>query len=399
MFSELATWVSEGKPKLLEYRRRRKQEIHKKSKTASNEDCFHYRSEVLETVAQIHTGIIENSRMKDFITPNVIRELVKGMIRPHPDSRGSARYHLATSESILEEAKDSFKRTLPNSNHTVSDDIIDVRRPRRPPKLPPGRGPQIPARPSDAGENVRRPLQVAELQNTPYVSVRQDLNHLQQGRVGEYREQQGGDPFEMHSDDFTARGGEPYASRPSPRIASHPAASNVQSQQRVRSLTSMAEIAGLSSNNRPPGALVNTYDSTNAFLPQRPRDRRATNNDLSASRAELNDEFSEFPNSEPAEIANSNHTSLQDPQPTVSDTHTRSPIEPQSSPHQRPRPTMSVEEGLKTKKAKRYSHDKYPGEDIFHTSDDILKSRDHVRESIVCYQSSQLITSLGFPHR
>ena len=405
VFSEVATWITEGNPKLLDYRHRRKQEIQRKSKSRSSEDCFHYRSEVLETVAQMHTGIMQNSRRNDFITPSVIQELVKGMIRPDPDSRASAKFFLETSANILKEAEVNLKRAIPDSpapnpDHTVSDTSIDVRRPRLPPNLPPDRGYQVPAIPSDVGKNAPRPLQVAELHNTPPRSVRQDINPLQQGRVREYSEQKGGDLFGMHSDDFTAQNDEPYAHRPSHRIGSHPATSSVQSQQRIRSLTSTAGIAGLFPNNRPRGDLVDTYDSTNAsFLPQRPRDYRTMNNDLSASRPESNDELSGFFNSQHADLANGNHTSFQNHQPTVPDTHDPSAVEPPSSQHQPPRPTMSVEEGLKIKKAKRWSHVKYPGEDIFHTTDDILKKRDHVRESRMCYLSSKLIIGLGFSHR
>ena len=41
-------------------------------------------------------------------------------------------------------------------------------------------------------------------------------------------------------------------------------------------------------------------------------------------------------------------------------------------------PTMSVAEGLRIQKEREWKFVKYPGEDNFHTSDDILKERDHV---------------------
>ena len=408
IFSEVATWISEGKPKLLEYRRRRKQEILEKSKTVS-EDCFHYLSKVLETVTQIHIEIRENGRTNDYITPSVIRELVNGMIRPNPSSRASAQYLVESSVNILKEAEVKPKRALPDSpapnpGHTSSDSDINITTRRLPPNLPPGRGHQIPARSSDVWENASRSLQSAELHEAPPISVWQGFNPLQQGHAvqnfGELGDQQGREPFEVHSDISTAQKENPSAYRPSQRIVSHPAASSVQSQQHVRSSTSTAGVTGRYPNSRPLGALVDTYDTTNAmFLPQRPRDYGATNNDLSASRAESNDESSEFANPKRADPANSNHTSFQDHQPTISGTHTGSPVGRQPVPHQRPHPTMSVEQGLKIKKAKRSNRIDYPGEDDFRTTDDILKKRDHVRESNMCYLSSKLTISLGFPHR
>ena len=181
---------------------------------------------------------------------------------------------------------------------------------------------------------------------------------------------------------------------PSQRIVSHPAVSSVQSQQHTRSSTSTAGIAGHF------GALADAYDSTDAsFLPQRPRESRATNNGLLASRVELNDEMSDFASSERAVVANHNHTLFQDHQPTISNTQTQFPVGQQSAPDQRPRPTMSVKEGLHIKKAKRSSRVAYPGEEEISHQDDILKKRDHVREIRTNHLSSTLTKSLGFPHR
>ena len=43
-------------------------------------------------------------------------------------------------------------------------------------------------------------------------------------------------------------------------------------------------------------------------------------------------------------------------------------------------PTMLVSEGLSIKKEKKYRFAKYPGEDAFHASDEILQKRDHVQD-------------------
>ncbi|KAL8878006.1 MAG: hypothetical protein Q9198_004096 [Flavoplaca austrocitrina] len=112
VYSEVATWVTEGSHKLLEYRRRRQQEIAKKLGVAlSGEDRFHHVSKVLETVNEIHAEIEHNSRRCDPITPCVVEKIVKAMVRPHPQSRGAAQFLLETSSEILEDAESDSSET------------------------------------------------------------------------------------------------------------------------------------------------------------------------------------------------------------------------------------------------------------------------------------------------
>ncbi|KAL8879653.1 MAG: hypothetical protein Q9198_002778 [Flavoplaca austrocitrina] len=65
--------------------------------------------------------------------------------------------------------------------------------------------------------------------------------------------------------------------------------------------------------------------------------------------------------------------------PHAPNCHPDSPIAGATKPEPKSQyPTMSVCEGLSIIKDKKWRFAKYPGEDIFHTSDDILKKRDHV---------------------
>ena len=143
VYSEVATWVTEGSAKLHEYRRRRQKEIAQKLGVSSTEeDCFHHGSKILETVDEIHDEIKRNSRRCDLITPYVIERLVKGMVRPQPPSRGSAQFLLETSSEILKDAKRKREEatpsgSAPNPDRPISDPGIDGRRRRHPPRLPP----------------------------------------------------------------------------------------------------------------------------------------------------------------------------------------------------------------------------------------------------------------------
>ncbi|KAL8769017.1 MAG: hypothetical protein Q9209_004934 [Squamulea sp. 1 TL-2023] len=77
-------------------------------------------------------------------------------------------------------------------------------------------------------------------------------------------------------------------------------------------------------------------------------------------------------------------------------------------PARRQYPRMSVTEGLDIKKGKKRENVKYPGEDMFHTSDEILKKRDHVflidnGESMQKYRPqveavSELLSTLTQPY-
>ncbi|KAL8653142.1 MAG: hypothetical protein Q9226_003967 [Calogaya cf. arnoldii] len=132
VISEVATWVTEGCPKLFEYRRRRQQEIAQKSGVSSTgEDRFHHVSEVLETVKAIHAEIEHNSRRYDYITPCVVEKLVKAMVRPHPYHRGAAQFLLESATEILKDARrkqDAIRNgPAPNPNHTISDSAIDTK--------------------------------------------------------------------------------------------------------------------------------------------------------------------------------------------------------------------------------------------------------------------------------
>ncbi|KAL8938633.1 MAG: hypothetical protein Q9211_003117 [Gyalolechia sp. 1 TL-2023] len=135
ILSEVATWVTEGMPKVLEYRRRRATEVH--SKAATNEELFFHDYKVLDTVNQIHEEIKRNSRPADRITDAIIQRLVKGMMITDHQARASSKHFLDRSRQILDEARPAWSQS-------VADGAIDTNRIRLPPRMPPGHKQMVP---------------------------------------------------------------------------------------------------------------------------------------------------------------------------------------------------------------------------------------------------------------
>ncbi|KAL8769016.1 MAG: hypothetical protein Q9209_004933 [Squamulea sp. 1 TL-2023] len=185
VLSEVATWITEGIEKLLEYRRRRQEEIFKRSKgSITDEERFHYVSEVLDAVKGIHVEIRDNSRRNDLITPWVIERLVNGMVRPDPNHRATARVFLETSKEILSEAEWQLKQAMPNGpapypGHTVWDMTVDVRKRRAPPLSPPDQA--IASSPHI--EHIQEQATVPRRPSARY--AQSDSYHLQQGFAAE----------------------------------------------------------------------------------------------------------------------------------------------------------------------------------------------------------------------
>ena len=102
VYSEVATYVDQGWNKVIEYRRRRSEEM--KAKKGMKEDCFHDGFAILDSVRQIHHDIVQNRRMNDFVTPQVVNRLVGEMMLVRA-SRPDARYLYDKSKRIIDEAQ------------------------------------------------------------------------------------------------------------------------------------------------------------------------------------------------------------------------------------------------------------------------------------------------------
>lgn len=364
VISEVATWVTEGCPKLFEYRRRRQQEIAKKSGVSSTEeDRFHHVSEVLETVKDIRAEIEHNSRRYDFITPCVVEELVKAMVRPNPHHRGTAQFLLESATEILKDARgkqDAIRNgPAPNPNHTISDSAIDVRRLRASSTLPPDQQFASTLQPVETGYSNS----ILDRRSTPRspsaFHAQADSHPWQQSSASESngegsRQRSQGDGKGSPSDHLEAQREESRTSHPLHRLLSQPTPSHIQSQHDPQSFY--------------PGS---------ASVPSRPRGSilmPAEEGSSSNSR-----EHTFFMDHSDADSSAKSQTTASRTLPHISNDRMGNSITPSPKPTQSQYPRMSVSEGLGIKRDKeRNPYAKYPGEEKFHEADDILKRRDHV---------------------
>ncbi|KAL8894183.1 MAG: hypothetical protein Q9192_004544, partial [Flavoplaca navasiana] len=364
VYSEVATWVTEGSAKLLEYRRRRQKEIAQKLGVSSTEeDRFHHFSELLETVRGIHAEIGDNCRRCDLFTPCVIEKLVKAMVRSKAQYRGTAQFLLETSAEILRDAKGKQKEAkpsgpAPNPDHTISDSAIDVRKRRLPPSLPPEQGLAPILQPVETKSSNPNPEQATTSRRPPAWHAQADSHDWQQrtapkpDELGSRRRSQGvrKDPS---FDDLEAQREESGTSHTMHRVMSQPTPPHTHSQYSPRSFN-------------PGPALAPLQPQENIVMP--------IEEASSQSREQANAlEHIHSDNPGRSQQAGSGiHPRTPNGHP-----ESRLPSVPQPNPTSQ-YPTMSVTEGLSIKKEKNWKFVKYPGEDTFHTSDDILKKRDHV---------------------
>ncbi|KAL8894790.1 MAG: hypothetical protein Q9192_004050, partial [Flavoplaca navasiana] len=363
VLSEVATWVTRGSPKLVEYRRRRQIEIAKKIGVAlSSEDRFHHGSKILETVDELHDDIKRNGRRCDFITPCVIERLVKGMVRPHPQSRGTAQFFLVISSEILKDAKRKREEAVPsgsppNPDRTISDSGINVRRRRQPPSLPPEQ--RFTTEPQPIRTRFSSlDLEQGTISQSPFTTYGQGRNYdyqqisipkpnKERSRLRSQRNYKEG----IINDQEAPR----EASGISPtlhRVMSQLNPPHIHSQYGPRSLN--------------PGP---------ASVPFQPRESTVMPTEETSSQSREKASVLEHIHSD-----NPGRSQLE-----MSGMHPRTPTgHPESRLASVPKtnptsqyPTMSVTEGLRIKKEKLWRLVDYPGEDRFHTSDDILKKRDH----------------------
>ena len=361
VLSEVATWITEGNTKLSVYRCRRRTEITKKSKgSLTNDDRFHHHWEVLDSVKEIHAEIKNNSRIYDFITPYVIERLVDRMVRPEPSHRRAAPYFLETSNHILNDASGRLKQAMPSGpaphpDHTKSDTVVDVRKRRAPPSLPPD---QVFASP---GHSSSIPEQAITSRSPSAYQAQVESYRWQQGFAPELdaeesrRENQGaydGSPF----DDLKAQHEESKTSHIPRRVLSQRTPSRVQNQNDRR--TSYPRLTSV-----PFRHLGNSLIPAGQGSSSTCQDPTKSQDDIEQV---ISDRLAE------------NRLTAAHVLPVAPNDASQSPLPTVPKPAQSQHPWMSVTEGLKIKREKQWTHAKYPGEDIIHTMDEILKKRDHV---------------------
>ena len=124
VISEVVTWVSQGLEKVLDYRRRRLEEVHQL--TGRREESFHDDwGNLLQTVGVVHNENVRNCRRNDELTEPIINGLVSEMLLNSDELRPNARYLYKKSKRIIKDVRGVF------------DDVTPRRSPNPPLKRPP----------------------------------------------------------------------------------------------------------------------------------------------------------------------------------------------------------------------------------------------------------------------
>jgi hypothetical protein len=115
--SEAAVWVVLGMSGLIDYRRRRQQEICEKG-TLQDGSCFHDGEKVLETVEAMHSRLLKRGEVRpgDHVTRPVLDQMVTSMLEEDPDGRQNAIWLWKRSQRILKEAQSELEE--PNQQTT-----------------------------------------------------------------------------------------------------------------------------------------------------------------------------------------------------------------------------------------------------------------------------------------
>ena len=395
ILSEVITWVTEGRQKLKEYRRRRQEEVGKTSVTS--EDRFHCNGDVLETVNQLHDELRENSRRHDYVTPTIIEGLVHSSIVMDHQSRGSAHSLSYQSNRILKDAQKRLdcgpsSRPSPNTHHTVSDGILEVKSRRLPPNLPPRfNSPSstehllVDLEDADLGQTLQLPI--------PLDSFREREVHGGVVQDGTSRESftnsiSGHDPDNdmMTSERSQAQYQQHhFAPRRPGRILSQPVSSKAYLDYLRKSSANPGQLLEMPPQNNPLGITADTTDDTQtSHVPFRPRQLRQPPKAPRgpAPRPSTTEGISQVPGYRGSDPFVQGEMVAPDPLPATSDPGAEF-VRYRPARNDRPHPRMSVQKGLEIKRAREHGQNvKYPDQDLFQTLDDVLEKRDHVRHSI-----------------
>lgn len=390
ILSEVVTWVTEGSLQLREYRRRRSEEAYSTSQQ-TKEALFHSKNSILDTVNQIHEQTLLNRRENDYVTSDVIRRLIKGMLITDVHARAHASYFLTTGSNILDEAREALRRAssrehTPSPVHAALDGIVTVGKRRLPPNLPP--------------DHHHRPLDpirvVSENPGLDDATARRSSSRSL-GQVSPEvlpRHSMAQSPNEEPTEILSSRW-EPMSARNVEGTYPMP---DFLVRRQDRSMTQPVVSSGPASRHQgPPAAAQNTSIlAQRESLALRPGNDHILNHGYNPTTFDVAEEPNGVTpwhlNREPTanRISHSSHARSSDPY-LVNDTAASGlefdsslPIvdaPPSNEPTQNGQlqPYMSVDEGLSVKRERDGGKDsKYPGWDEMKTMDYLLRGRDHV---------------------
>ena len=140
VFSEAAVWSRFGWNRVLEYRRRRQDEV-KELLGLDGEHLFHGGHNVLGTVQDIHEHIIKNHRIIDHVTVEILR-LLDDMLLNENKPRYSAKQVFYKSKRVIKATREKFGVPATEVSSRKDEDTGNSddpeERPKTPPSVPPG---------------------------------------------------------------------------------------------------------------------------------------------------------------------------------------------------------------------------------------------------------------------
>lgn len=383
ILSEVITWVTEGRKKLRDYKRRRVEEIGRT--LTRNEDRFHCNGEVLETVRQLHADFLQNRRVHDHITPMIVERLVHYSVVIDHHSRASAHALFTQSSRILEEAQERLDCERTNGlatypYHNVSYDRVLGKKKRLPPNLPLRSASTSSIGTFEAETDDYGPAQSSGqwMWSTGSQQRGTHSGWVQNGVIqepvhnfmGHGRNRKHTIPSERSEAQYQ----QPHFShRRLKHVSSPPILSSIRRQQYTPSSAIRAQME-IRSQKNPSGITADGDDNSHAsYLPSRSEQSRhsATSPGESVPRRSTTEGISHL-------LGTQDETQFVE---SGFPSHHDEGFPSQYTPalNDRPHPQMSVNEGLEIKRAKGYRQNtKYPDQDLFETLDAVLRHRDHV---------------------
>lgn len=143
VFSEAAVWSRFGWKRVLEYRRRRQDEV-KDNLGLGGEQLFHDGKEVLGIVKYTHDHIGKGARDIDHVTVEILRFLNDDMLLNERQPRSSAKRIYEMSKQVIKATREKFKvpatefSSAKDEECGHADDSDEDETPMTPPVVPPG---------------------------------------------------------------------------------------------------------------------------------------------------------------------------------------------------------------------------------------------------------------------
>ena len=123
VFSEVAVWAHYGWKRVVEYRRRRSDEIEAKDGGPSGEYIFHWDGSLLDAVNIIHRDMLGKNFVKDLLTRSVLDALVDDMLQH--GSRPYAKNVFEKSKRLVKTCEERLGVSANELGRSANGDLVE----------------------------------------------------------------------------------------------------------------------------------------------------------------------------------------------------------------------------------------------------------------------------------